>query len=49
MKGCYNCQHWHFAQEAEEWQCWNDKSIHEGEARNNLQPACDKWEPEMEE
>lgn len=41
---CATCKHWHFAKMSEEWQCWNDKSIHEGEERSNICPACDKYE-----
>ena len=49
VKMCNNCRHWHFAETEEEWQCWNDNCIHEGEERDNLQPACEKWETEIDE
>ena len=43
---CWNCKHLHFSEMYEEWQCWKDGCIHEGEERDNLQPACNKFEPE---
>lgn len=42
---CQDCKHWNYAEMMDEYQCWNDKSIHEGEERKDLQKACDKIEP----
>ena len=48
-KYCHECKHWHWSEMMEEYQCWCDNCIHEGEERDNLQTACSKFEEEGEE
>lgn len=48
-KSCCECKHWHWSEMMEEYQCWCDNCIHEGEERGNFQSACDHFEEEGKE
>ena len=43
-KYCRDCKYHHFSEMYEEWQCWHDNCCHEGEERDWLEVACDKFE-----
>jgi hypothetical protein len=44
IKYCRDCKYHHFSEMYECWQCWHDNCIHEGEERDDLQVACEKFE-----